>query len=334
MKNLFSFKYLLISVCVLNFLYSCSKGDSNPVTPTPAPKPDTLTAGWSKITFTSPFLSDVVFQNSLVGYVEASGSIYKSMDGGNTWSKLSKTFYGIKNIAVTNDGKLFVVGTVDTVYKSTDGGASFSYVATGKGSLTDIFFSDNNTGYIPFSNGMLLTTDGGITWAPVIPTTGLSIPTIFDYNSIFFFNSSTGWISVSATSAVYKTNGNINSWTKSNIVGIGPFPGILVLFATSPSVVYLGSGAGNIFKSTDGGANFSVITTFAPVSHTAYLDLHFIDANVGYASYTTRIYKTVDGGATWTPVVSLGYEEFVEIHFVDATHGWACTNHGSILKLN
>ena len=136
------------------------------------------------------------------------------------------------------------------------------------------------------------------------------------------------------TYAGQKTNGNLNNWIKSNFIGTSPTGSALSLFAISSTVVYVGSVDGNIFKSTDGGANFSLMASLPIASSPGYLDLHFLDANNGYACCSNRIYKTIDGGISWTPVVSLGTGLFIEIHFTDANHGWGSTSAGAILKLN
>ena len=91
------------------------------------------------------------------------------------------------------------------------------------------------------------------------------------------------------------------------------------------------SNGGQVYKSTNGGLNFSLIKT---LTGGGYLDLHFINNEIGYACFGHRIYKTTDGGATWQVVVAMGNTELVELHFTDASHGWACGRDGSILRFN
>ena len=91
------------------------------------------------------------------------------------------------------------------------------------------------------------------------------------------------------------------------------------------------SKGGQVYKSTNGGLNFALIKT---LTGGGYLDLHFINNEIGYACFGHRIYKTNDGGVTWQVVVALGSTELVELHFTDASHGWACGRDGSILRFN
>lgn len=324
-----TFIILFLFVVILSALYSCNKGSDSTIVPVPI-KPDTLSAGWSKITIGSSLISDIVFTNALTGYLLCNSAVYKSVDGGVSWTKLSTTITYAENIAACSDGKIFIATHSDTIFRSADGGASFTYIKTNHPTLDDIYFTDNNTGYTVYSSGLLQTTDGGVSWNVVSPVNGLTLVSN-DYNTNFFISSSAGWISNGR--AVYKISGNINTWIKSTFSGTAPVGFVTSLYATSASAVYAGCNDGRIFKSTDGGANFSPLPGFADSAST-YLDLNFVDASNGYASSRKRIYKTTDGGSSWTPVVSLGESSFVEIHFTDANHGWGCTDKGEVLRYN
>lgn len=327
MKRQFAFATLFcFSIYMLN---SCSKsGNNNTVVP-PVVIPDTITNGWSKILIPANHASDIFFNNPTNGYA-IMDSLYKSTDGGLSWTKLNAPYGNLINMAVTSDGKLFIVGYGNTIYRSIDGGTSFSSINTNNPGLTDIYFIDNNTGFTGSSTGLYQTTDGGVTW-PLVITTGLSINS-GSYSSFYFINASTGWVSTGGN--IFKTNGNINNWTMSNFTGAVPGNTVLSLFGVSSSIVFSGATDGNIFKSIDGGANFSIVTILPKGlgGNGGYLDLHFLSATTGYACYANRIYKTTDGGTNWVKVVSLGSGFFTEIHFTDANHGWGCASGGQILR--
>ena len=312
-------------------LHSCSKSsnNNNPVPPTV--KPDTLATGWTKIPVSVQGAVDVFFNTAATGYSFFDGC-YKTTDGGLTWAKLPFAFGNAENMAVTNDGKIFIVGNINTIFRSIDGGANFTTnTISGSGPFTDIFFSDNNNGFTASSTGLYQTTDGGNTWNLVNPSTGL-ILTPPGYSSSYFISPTTGWIT--SGNLVFKSNGSINSWTKSNFTGTQPSVSVMSIYAASPTVIFTGCGDGNVFKSIDGGVNFSLVAGFAASAggSSGYLDVHFTSVTNGYASYGNRIYKTTDGGNSWVPVVALGNAVFTEIHFVDANHGWGCTSKGEILR--
>ncbi|MGC4100010.1 WD40/YVTN/BNR-like repeat-containing protein [Ferruginibacter sp.] len=309
------------------FTSSCSK--SNDVNTGPVTEaPDTLSAGWSKVSVTNEVLADVFFQNNSVGYALGK-SLYKTTDGGNSWTKLNAKFSYYSNLAVTNDGKIFVAGGTDTIYRSADGGANFTFIKLAYTGIFDVLFIDNNNGYAPYSGGLLQTADGGVTWTPVSPVTGLNFTTSI-YRTGSFISNTAAWIADGSN--IFKANGNTNTWVKANLSGV-PASTPASIYAASASVVYASFSTGQIFKSVDGGANFSQIANYGS-NLSGFADLHFIDANNGYLSFGRKLFKTSDGGTTWQAVVSLATANFSEIHFTDATHGWACTSNGNIIKLN
>ena len=114
-----------------------------------------------------------------------------------------------------------------------------------------------------------------------------------------------------------------------SIPGTDIYLGLLGLYAVSASTLFVSSYNGTLYKSTDGGNNFSRLRTFdSNGSH----DLHFVDQNTGYFACGSRIYKTTDGGNSWTTLIALASSYFIEIHFSDAAHGWAITANGKVFK--
>ena len=134
----------------------------------------------------------------------------------------------------------------------------------------------------------------------------------------FFLNSTTGWIST-ANGEVYRTNGSVNSWSKATFAEPPTKNSFIPIFATDANTVYLGSIDG-IYKSTDGGANFTKINS---AIKSYFSDIVFVDATTGYICAGTKIFKTTDSGLTWNVVVTVANESIVELYFTDANHGWA-----------
>jgi len=316
---------LFAMICFFSF-QSCKKGGSDPITPPPTPVlPDTLTAGWSKVVITGGGnLADVVFNSSTTGFAIGDG-IFKSTDGGITWAKVQPSSQ--TNLSFSPDGKVFFVSaTTNNITRSIDGGATVtSYPISDV--LYDIMFVDNNNGYCIGANGIYNTTDAGVTWAK-LTTTGAFFAA--NYSSLAFLNNTTGWICNG--NGIFRSVGSASTWQQSIINGVSG-NGIDCVFPTSASIIYAADTHGSCFKSTDGGANFNFIKAFGNSTAFGYCDLHFIDSQNGYACYGTHIYKTTNGGASWTTVVSMGQSSITELHFTDANHGWACGSSGEILLL-
>ena len=313
----------IVAIFSIYLIQSCKKSEPTPTpTPTPVVKPDTLSTGWSRQVIAGETgLADIFFNSATTGYLIGS-KIYKSIDGGTTWNVAFATG-GMINIFVNNDSKAFFVQNPgSSIYKTIDGGANFSNLLIAD-QPADIYFVDNTNGYCITANGLYGTNDGGVTWAK-ITTTG--IPAIPGYASLYFFNNTIGWI-VSSSGGIYRSTGTLSSWSPSVISGSSSI-GYASIYATSAAVVYAVNYVGQIFKSTDGGANFSMIKQ---TDIGAYMDIHFISAQIGYVSGGRFVYKTTDAGANWTKVVSIGEGNLGEVHFTDVNHGWVCEDKGSVL---
>lgn len=98
---------------------------------------------------------------------------------------------------------------------------------------------------------------------------------------------------------------NTGSWStgrgRINTVEIHP---------TNNNVVFVGTPSGGLWKTIDGGQNWLPLTDFLPQIGVAGIALDYTNSNVVYIStgdrdnwdtYSTGIYKSIDGGVTWAP---------------------------------
>jgi photosystem II stability/assembly factor-like uncharacterized protein len=309
------FLSVIIVICFFSF-QSCKKSSDSILPPGPDPiKPDTLSAGWTKKNIAGEEnLGDIFFNSSTNGFLVGS-KIYKSTDGGNNWLAVSTTS-GMINTFMTNDGKAFFTNTSNAVFKTIDGGSSFTSNNFPDVPI-DIFFIDNTKGYfVTQHNGFYSTSDAGQTWSTGTVT---GLPSIPGYTTLSCFDNTTGWIANPI--GVYKSMGTFSQWQQSVInggLGGGNFTSV---FAVSALDVYVANANAEIFRSTDGGNNFSLVKKLEGGGLT---DIHFLNSQVGYASVGRNIFKTTDAGVNWSKVVSLGQGALSELHFTDANHGWAC----------
>jgi photosystem II stability/assembly factor-like uncharacterized protein len=117
-------------------------------------------------------------------------------------------------------------------------------------------------------------------------------------------------------SGLWKTTDGGSNWT--NLTDAAQLPGMgiqdvivapddpnVILIATGISTFGLGYGLG-VLRSADGGATWDPTgLTFAPDSQTAVERLlgHPTNSQIVYALVKQSVYKTVDGGTSWTPVL-------------------------------
>ncbi len=139
--------------------------------------------------FTAPAINKMAFPSRNIGYVSGTrNAVYKTIDGGLTWTNISpfpalnygppgftSTTVSYTGICALDDNTVFVAGNMFTsaavkrVYKTIDGGATWTDItgnipAFGQGNMTNILFSDANNGYVVGGNVMYITNDGGATW--------------------------------------------------------------------------------------------------------------------------------------------------------------------------
>lgn len=232
-----------------------------------------------RLTFILPHPSnpDIIYISA------AGGGVWKSTDGGNTWTVLTDglptTYSGALAFDPTNPdiiyygmGELHYCGDCypgDGLFKSTDGGATWTKIALTNevGSyISRIAIRPDNPDviFVASNQGLARSTDGGSTW-----------------NWIFNVN-------------------DVNS---------------IVINPNHPDSIFIGVYSRGVYLSTDGGDNWTQITSL-PTSgigrvelamhpqHPNYLLASFVDASNG-GLY--GLYKSTDGGATWTQLPAPDY---------------------------
>jgi hypothetical protein len=205
------------------------------------------------------------------------GGVWKTTDGGATWSPMSDALasIGVSGIAVDH-------ANPNTVY-----------ILTGDGDGADTY-----------SIGVMKSTDGGATWS----TTGLTWGvTNFVRGYKLLMHPTNSNIMLAVTNAgIYRTNDGWSTWT--NVQG-GSFRDI-EFKPGSPSTVYAVS-TNTFYRSTDTGATWSVTGTGLPANENR-IALAVTPANSNYVYYlagpggatgsgTFRgLYRSTDSGSTFS----------------------------------
>lgn len=182
----------------------------------------TTNAGTSWSTVNSGTSNDLtgVFVNGLNVYVTGNnGTILISTNSGNAWTATNTGIsFKLNSIFFITEFEGYAVGDGATILKTVNGGQAWNFQSSGMNtpSLTDVYFTDANTGVITGSIGgsdesiIFRTTNGGGIWT----TDDYSGTTL---NSLGFFpDSSTGFAvggSIAGnTSTIYKTTSQGAGW--------------------------------------------------------------------------------------------------------------------------
>ncbi len=258
----------------------------------------------------------------------ASGGIFKTTDAGNSWTAIfdEQEMLSIGDIEISrNNNQLVWVGTGevnagggslaydgDGVYKSIDGGQTWEPKGLPEtGSIGKILIdpNDDNTIFVGamgplFKNdpnrGVYRSTDGGDSWEQKL-----------------FVSDSTGIIDM----AIHPSNGNIVyacSWER----------------IRRPNYRQYGGETSRIYRSTDGGENWSELTNGLPSAPNdkgrISIDISRSNPDVLYARYADAsgniegVFRTANGGDSWTEVNSsqltnIGFHWWFGGIFVDPT---------------
>lgn len=113
----------------------------------------------------------IIFTDNNTGYISGYGVIYKTTDGGHTFTPCNIRGDWFVSLYFFNNNNGFAVGYNGGIYKTSDGGTNWKTIDNGntlfskRNHLKQIQFSTNNKGYIVGSEGLLLSsTNDGNTW--------------------------------------------------------------------------------------------------------------------------------------------------------------------------
>lgn len=268
-------------------------------------------------------------------YYSNSLGIYKSTDGGNTFTAANTgigTRLAVEILMSPADHNTLVAATNDGIWKSTDGGASWSEKIVG-GTFSDMRYKANsgtNTIYaVTKTGGFYLSSDLGDTWTQITSvapsTAGGGRIAVTTADSTVVYAGFIGSNSTTAGGIIFRSSdeGNTFSLMKRdslpNIVGYnatsagqGNYNFDMTASPTNANTVYVD--AHLTWKSDDGGTTWTqTIGNWASYIHT---DMHCMR----FDPYdTTKLFNCNDGGVwlskdrgyTWTPRSNgLGATEF------------------------
>lgn len=168
------------------------------------------------------------FVDAQNGWVFRTGSsqLMRTRNGGATFTELY-LMSGMRNIfmADTLVGYMIVEEDQLKLFKTVDGGASwelnplnFNFETDWLSAVNALLFINSEVGFVANESTYLKTTDGGLTWLPMIlPTNNLRV------TNIAFIDDSTGWLTASTSSLfegyIYHTTDQGANWNYINSVG-------------------------------------------------------------------------------------------------------------------
>ncbi len=294
---------------------------------------------------TTNHLTSVCFTDNNTGFaVGDSGTILKSIDGGENWSIINSGISAMLNsVFFINQNIGYIVGNYGTLLKTTNAGENWTPVSSGTSSnLLAIHFPTEDIGYAVGGDviepGLILkTTDGGENWTS----------STWDVNTmlmaVYFINADTGFavgqkVFMNFRGIILKTLNGGAHWEI--VFSCGSDYGILssICFTDENNGFVAGQKnyTGYLVKTTNGGTTWTGNNVnIAQGLHFG----HFPNSNIGYAvgndsNMNRIILKTTNGGNDWSLQYTGGpYGLGLScVHFLNESTGFVMGSKGLILK--
>lgn len=270
------------------------------------------TAQWAPTNYAEPMnIAGIHFLNESVGYVCGHSEVYKTSDGGQSWSEVCRDVFvnGPTDVWFMNESIGFIVGTgagAELKFgKTINGGSSWSITTIPTLSsyihANRIYFVNETTGYIVCGGGLMYkTSNQGATWDRIL------LFTTENLGSVHFPTALVGYVSIGwSGTIILKTIDGGNSWTPKNL---GQTYGVQDIFFTARDTGYLACSNSTILKTTNGGNSW---TEFKLGTVDIFYTILFTSRNIGYAAGGSgTLVTTTNQGATWIPRVS-GVDNFI-----------------------
>lgn len=280
-------------VTVSNY-YGCVERDTITVF-----RADSIPAvSWEKMNVTTKDpIARIQIVNDTLGFAIASSKVLVTNDGGENWNERG------------------VLGGVDQFQTN----------------FNDIQFITPDTGFVAVSKLLFGTTDGGKSYFRINVT--------YNYGGILdieFINSKVGYAAVNSPygnkTSIFKTSDGGKSW-ESQITIEGQLyklkclsNGTCLAVGNDQSLTF-----GSLFLRTTDGKNWTK-PQYAASNYRNLFDIAFIDDTIGFAvGAGGKVWKTVDGGASWKVNYTLP-DDLNSIKFFDKDTGFIGSHNGHIFQ--
>ncbi len=282
---------------------------------------------WTGVNFPSAssyaYTYDIFALDSSNVFISADSGLYRSIDGGIRWSKITNGQFGSFWFINRNEAWGGGVGYISGLYLSTDSGSTWNNFIQntypyGQDDFVKIDFINQDTGWIctqstdasPTSHA-LKTTDGGTTW------TAQNITTSQWIWNMQMLNGNTGFI-VGNGGMIYKTTDGGENWTLINSGNSNDLKGIDFINTKIGWIV----GGSAILKTTNSGETWiDQDSTIANLQSVCFID-SLNGWGASYSDYSSggKIVHTTDGGKNWEIQIT---GSFAKITFLDSLNGFA-----------
>lgn len=249
--------------------------------------------------------------------------VFVSGDGGISWTRKTPTPYGgnYGHLTAFADGRVWVASDYGSIAFSDNYGLNYADQLPGfKYFLTSIDFSNTNTGWCVGSAGAVARTqNAGSTWTPVVTDITEGDPATAPYYfwvKAYDYNEAV----VASFHGIRRTTDGGQTWQLTSAPAANSSfqaahsQGNTLAVLTSNERVRISTNRGQTWTERVISNDFPYLTS-----------IHFASEQVGFAGGGTtagQLFKTTDGGTTWTELASPSPSRASDIWFLDEQEGW------------
>ncbi len=225
------------------------------------------------------------------------------------------------------------------ILRTNDGAATWDSIwintATSNYNMTELFFDNASYGFAGGSDNntqaMIKTVDNGTTWTDITPDPSSQDP----ITAIHFVSQQNGFACSGTT--LYSTVNGGASWTTTSM----PFYVTDISFSDMQNGIATGTTTPQntpalIMQTNDGGQTWTPLLSVNDpnLSASCFTKYDRINLNTSFTSmmYSNKMYRSVDGGATWTMFTCDSVYNIVDFDFTSATSGHVLSSLGQIFS--
>lgn len=267
---------------------------------------------------TTAFHYSMTFISQEIGYIATNKGIYKTIDSGSSWQKVSD----LPGTSVTfrNETNGWLGGSY--LWRTTNGGMEWSVADSSLKGNVKVFFLDTTSAWASTSNGFFKTTDGGYTWNKIMD---FSLGPI----SHFVFLSAQVGLATGSFGSLFRSEDGGVTWMdkKIDLIG-GNLPFVTDIHSIKDDHVWITTTSQNarrellsqILYSSNKGNTWT--TQFSDAG-SWFSDVYFIDSLRGIvAGRNGAFLLTTNGGRDWVKRSMGANGNLDAISFTDRLNGW------------
>ena len=269
-------------------------------------------------------IQNIYFYNQSNGVaITSNASIYRTTNGGSSWNFIGDDS-AVKVLFMPSSQSVVGVGLAHKIKFSDNIGRTWSENIKNIQNISSIHFINSKEGWLIGKDALFKTSNGGKTWI------NKQYHQSYSSNSkIYFANENLGFIKSPGTDWILRTDNKGQTWSPIGMDWYSAYDS-KIQFVNNTTGFVGGLFTNQLYKTDNAGESWYQI--YIPFNNLT--DYYFLNSFIGYvANATGLLFKTTNGGISWTSVNSSVSNRYIEsIFFENESKGWLTIQNGGTKK--